>query len=96
MSQPSATETHGAPSSGKPNSMRLAVLIPFAITTLIWGSTWIVIRDQLAVVPPSWSVTYRFMVAGLTMLGWALVRGETLRMDWRGVGFAAILGLLAD
>lgn len=74
--------------------MRLTVLIPFAITTMIWGSTWIVIRDQLAVVPPSWSVTYRFIVAGLTMLAWALVRGETLRMDWRGVRFAVILGVL--
>lgn len=82
------------PDQARPQSLRLAILIPFAITTLIWGSTWIVIRDQLAVVPPSWSVTYRFMVAGVTMLGWALMRGESLRMDWRGVRFAAILGLL--
>ncbi len=33
------------------------VFIPFAIITLIWGSTWQVIKDQLAVVPASWSVT---------------------------------------
>ena len=52
----------------RPQSTRAAVLIPFAIVTLIWGSTWIVIRDQLATVPPSWSVTYRFATAGLTML----------------------------
>ena len=24
-----------------------AILVPFAIFTLIWGSTWIVIRDQI-------------------------------------------------
>lgn len=76
-----------------PQSARLSVLIPFAIVTLIWGSTWIVIRDQLSVVPPSWSVTYRFTVAGVTMLAWALLRGEKLRMDARGVRFAVLLGL---
>nr|WP_218943152.1 EamA family transporter [Sphingomonas sp. R-74633] len=68
-------------------------MIPFAIVTLIWGSTWIVIRDQLSVVPPSWSVTYRFTVAGVTMLIWALLRGESLKMDARGIRFAVLLGL---
>ena len=47
------------------------VLIPFAIVTLIWGSTWLVIRGQLGVVPPSWSVTYRFLIAGTAMLAQA-------------------------
>ena len=32
----------------RPQSTRPRVLIPFAIVTLIWGSTWLVIRDQLA------------------------------------------------
>jgi drug/metabolite transporter (DMT)-like permease len=76
-----------------PQSTRLSVLIPFAIVTLIWGSTWIVIRDQLSVVPPSWSVSYRFAVAGVTMLAWAALRGDGLRVDARGVRFAVLLGL---
>jgi drug/metabolite transporter (DMT)-like permease len=76
-----------------PQSTRLSVLIPFAIVTLIWGSTWIVIRDQLSVVPPSWSVSYRFAVAGVTMLAWAALRGDGLRLDARGMRFAALLGL---
>ncbi len=76
-----------------PQSTRLSVLIPFAIVTLIWGSTWIVIRDQLLVVPASWSVTYRFTVAGVTMLGWALLRRDSLKLDARGIGFAVLLGL---
>ena len=50
-----------------PRSTRAAILVPFALVTLIWGSTWLVIRDQLGVVPPSWSVTYRFLVAGIAM-----------------------------
>ncbi len=75
-------------------STRLAVLVPFAIVTLIWGSTWIVIRDQLEVVPPSWSVTYRFTIGGLAMLTYAVIRREHLRLDARGWVFAALLGLL--
>ncbi len=73
---------------------RLAILIPFAIVTIIWGSTWIVIRDQLAVVPASWSVSYRFFVGAATMLGYAAWRRDRLPHDARGLAFAAALGLL--
>ena len=76
-----------------PQSTRLAVLIPFAIVTLIWGSTWLVIKDQLGVVPPSWSVTYRFVVAGVTMLAYAASKREKLALDARGWGFAGCLAL---
>ncbi|WP_404336326.1 DMT family transporter [Sphingomonas sp. MMS12-HWE2-04] len=76
-----------------PRSARLDILIPFAIVTLIWGSTWLVIRDQLTVVPASWSVSYRFAIAGVVMLIWALLRGDGLKLDARGWGFAACLGL---
>jgi drug/metabolite transporter (DMT)-like permease len=79
--------------SPAPRSTKLAVLIPFAIVTLIWGSTWLVIKDQLGVVPPSWSVTYRFLVAGLTMLAYAAVKRERLALDARGWRFAAALAL---
>jgi drug/metabolite transporter (DMT)-like permease len=75
-----------------PQSTRLTVLIPFLVVTLIWGSTWIVIRDQLSVVPPSWSVSYRFVVAGVVILGWGLIRGDSLKLDARGWGFAVALG----
>ena len=70
------------------------MLLPFAIVTLIWGSTWIVIRDQIGHVPPSWSVTYRFLVAGVAMLGYAAWRGERPGLDARGWGIAAAMGLL--
>lgn len=76
----------------RPQSTRLSVLIPFAIVTAIWGSTWIVITGQLGVVPASWSVTYRFVVAGVAMLAWAAWRRDPLPLDARGLGFAAALG----
>lgn len=77
-----------------PQSTRLAILIPFAIVTLVWGSTWIVITGQLGVVPPSWSVAYRFLVAGVVMLAWAAWKRESLWFDARGWGFAVALGLM--
>lgn len=77
----------------RPNSTRLAVLVPFGIVTLIWGSTWIVIADQLGVVPPTWSVIYRFLLAGLTMAAWTLVKRERFWLPPGGFAFAATLGL---
>ncbi len=67
------------------------VLASFIAITLIWGSTWIVIKDQLGAVPATWSVTYRFVIAGSAMFAFALWSGASLRMGWRGhlmaVGF---------
>ncbi len=77
-----------------PQSTRAAILVPFALVTLIWGSTWLVIRDQLAVVPPSWSVTYRFIVAGVAMAVFARMKGERFALDARGWMFAGAIGLL--
>lgn len=75
-----------------PSLLSPRVLIPFALVTLIWGSTWIVITGQLGIVPPSWSVTYRFAVAGLAMFAFAMIRGERLGLEPRALAFAAILG----
>lgn len=47
--------------------LRPGVGIPFLLVALIWGSTWLVIRDQLEAAPPSWSVTYRFAIATVAM-----------------------------
>lgn len=77
----------------RPRSSRLAILVPFAIVTLIWGSTWLVIRDQLGVVPPGWSVTYRFILAGTIMVIYALVRRDPWAIDRTGWMFAAAIGV---
>ena len=87
------SDTAAPASTAPPNSTRAAILIPFGIVTLIWGSTWLVIRDQLAVVPPSWSVTYRFAVAGVAMVIWAVIRRDSFRLGARGYGFAAAIAI---
>lgn len=69
------------------------VLVPFAIVTLIWGSTWIVIIDQLGPVPSSWSVTYRFIVAAACMFIYALAVRAPMRIGAVGHILAATFGV---
>jgi drug/metabolite transporter (DMT)-like permease len=71
----------------------LSVAIPFAIFTAIWGSTWIVIRGQLGIVPPQWSVTYRFVIAAAAMALVAAAKGDSLRLGRKGLIAASFLGL---
>ena len=68
------------------------ILLPFIIFTMIWGSTWIVIRDQLGSVSPHWSVTYRFIIAGAAMALMAKYKGESLRPDRSALIAASVLG----
>jgi drug/metabolite transporter (DMT)-like permease len=68
------------------------VTLPFIIFTAIWGSTWIVIRDQLGVVPPQWSVAYRFIIAAVAMALVAKWKGESLRLGGKALSAAAFLG----
>lgn len=78
----------------EPGLLTPRVLIPFLFVSLIWGSTWFVIRDQLSVVPSSWSVTYRFSVAAIGMFILALIMRQPLRIDREFLGWAAFLGLV--
>ena len=79
-------------SGEQPTLLSPRVLLPFALVTLIWGSTWIVIKGQLGVVPPSWSVTYRFAVAAIAMFVFAAMRREPIWIGPRAMAFAAVLG----
>jgi drug/metabolite transporter (DMT)-like permease len=69
-----------------------AVVLPFIIFTLIWGSTWIVIRGQLGTVPPQWSVCYRFALAAAAMAALSLFKGQSLRLGRGAVVPAIFLG----
>lgn len=68
------------------------VALPFVMVMLIWGSTWIVIRGQLGVVPVPWSVCYRFVTASLTMFAVAKLGGVSLALPWRDHRLLAVMG----
>ena len=75
-----------------PRSAFAEVGLPFIIFTAIWGSTWIVIRDQLGTVPPQWSVAYRFIIAATAMALVARWKGETLRLGRSAIMPIVFLG----
>lgn len=68
-------------------------LAAFLLVSLIWGGTWLVIRDQISTVPASWSITWRFVVAAAGMFVLAKLRGEPLGLPREGWRWALALGL---
>jgi drug/metabolite transporter (DMT)-like permease len=78
--------------SGPPRRPLTRVL-QFLIPTLIWGSTWLVIREQIETVPAAWSVAFRFAIATCAMVAFALLRGETLRLKTAALRLATVVGI---
>ncbi len=79
---------------GQAKFWQWSVAGPFLIVALIWGSTWLVIKDQIGSVPPSWSVTWRFVTAAVGMGLLAVIRRESLRISATGLKIAALVGLM--
>ena len=69
-------------------------LLLFAVPTLIWGSTWYAITLQLGVVPPEWSVAYRFALASLILFAVCAATRQLPRFPPRQHAFLALLGML--
>src|SRR3546814_3454306 len=80
-------------SDAQPTLLSPRVLLPFILVTLIWGSTWIVIKGQLGVVPPSVSGTLRFAGAAFGRFLFAAMRRERMWIAPRAMAFAAVLGI---
>jgi drug/metabolite transporter (DMT)-like permease len=70
-----------------------SIIVPFVIFTAVWGSTWIVIRDQIGTVPPQWSVAYRFVLAAFAMALVAKWKGQSLKIDRGGLFAALVIGV---
>lgn len=67
--------------------------MPFVLVALIWGSTWLVIKDQIAAIPPEWTIVWRFALASAAMCCLAWTRGESLRLPAGGQRLAVLIGL---
>lgn len=76
-----------------PSLLKPAVLGPFVLVALIWGSTWWVITGQIAGVPPSWSVAWRFVLATPAMFLLAVAMGRSLRLGAAGQRLALLVGV---
>ena len=70
-------------------------MINFALymtATLIWGSTWLGIKLQLAQVPPILSVGYRFCLASIILLIYCVITQKPLSFPRRDHTFMAVQG----
>ena len=65
----------------------------FIFLALVWGSTWLVIKDQISEVPPAWSVVWRFILAATAMSAFALLRRERMRLTAREMAVAIAMGV---
>lgn len=65
----------------------------FLLVALIWGSTWLVIKDQLGFAPAGWSVVWRFVFAAIAMAALAKSRRQSLAPRGALLGLATVLGL---
>ncbi len=73
-------------------------LLAFAIIYLVWGSTFLAIRVGVREVPPLVLAAMRFLVAGLVLYGWMLLRGERSpsRREWTSASVLAVLIFVLD
>jgi drug/metabolite transporter (DMT)-like permease len=66
----------------------------YAITVLIWGSTWLAIKFQLGIVSPEASIAYRFALASALLMAVVYLRKLPIRFKLKDHAFFAIQGLL--
>jgi len=73
-------------------------LLAFAIIYFVWGSTYLSIRVGVREVPPFLLAAMRFLVAGIVLYGWMIVRGERSpsRREWTSASILAILFFVLD
>lgn len=69
------------------------VVLAFIIVTVIWGSTWLVIRGQLGTVDPAWSICYRFLVAAAAMFAYGALARSPMRLNRAGIRLVSLIAL---
>lgn len=73
--------------------MSLRRLLAYGAIYLLWGGSFLGIREVVAVVPPFFAAGFRFTLAGLLLVAYSYWRGQTEMPSgsWRG---AAALGFV--
>lgn len=69
------------------------VIIAFAIVYVVWGSTYFFIQNALKGFTPMEIGSFRFLIAGLILLGWSKAKGQKI-WNWNQIKVAGVSGLL--
>lgn len=62
------------------------LVLAFAIVYISWGTTYFAIKEGVKTLPPALFAGPRLAIAGAILLGWLVLRGESLRLTWSEVG----------
>lgn len=62
----------------QPVPSRSKIIAAYAAVYIIWGSTYLGILYAIQTIPPFLMMGSRFLMAGLLLLGWCLLKGERL------------------
>lgn len=71
---------------------RGAAAAAFVLVALIWGSTWLVIRQQISAEPAAWAIAFRFALACPCLFLLAWWRGDRLTLSRAGARLAVLVG----
>lgn len=69
------------------------VILAYAMVYIVWGSTYFFIHKALSGFEPFMLGAFRFVTAGLLMLGWCHLQGHKI-FDWTTIKSAGVTGLL--
>lgn len=69
------------------------LVLAFAIVYIVWGSTYFFIQIAIKDFPPFILGAFRFIIAGVLMAAWCILKGENI-FAAKGIKHAAISGIL--
>jgi drug/metabolite transporter (DMT)-like permease len=69
------------------------IIIAFAVLYIVWGSTYFFIQKAIAHIPPFMMGALRFIIAGILLMGWCVLRKEKL-FNPTQIKHAAITGVM--
>ena len=74
-------------------SFRLRLIAAFFAIYILWGTTFLAIRIAVQELPPLFAAGVRFLIAGVVLYGFMLVKGQAspTRTQWRNLACMAVL-----
>jgi drug/metabolite transporter (DMT)-like permease len=73
---------------------RLLLILNFGLVYVFWGSTYLAIDIAVEHIPPAFMCATRFTIAGVIMLAYCLISGNSIRYSARELVQLAIVGNL--
>jgi drug/metabolite transporter (DMT)-like permease len=79
----------------RPVKPTLLVILSYLTIYIVWGSTYFFIKRSVETIPPFYVMAARWIVGGVLLTGWAVLRGKTRPLPTlRQIASALLLGTL--